>query len=77
MTLLTGVGLRALARKPVPAAALGPIFVIPYIMAYQADLAYGNKSDRIYHEANRIQEEEAHWFTAVKPEDSKKKLMMW
>ena len=53
--MVSGVGLRLLTRQPVPAAAIVPILVIPYIMAYQVDLAYGNKSDRIYHEANRIQ----------------------
>ena len=104
--LVLGVTARYIKTKSVPTVAFVPIVVIPYLMAYQVDLAYGNKADRIYNEANRIlvrspagtsparriprahrsvcaslwqagglQEEEAHWFTSVKPEESKKKVM--
>ena len=51
---MTGIGLRAAVGKPIPTVALGPLLLVPYIMAYQVDLAYGNKADRIYNEANRI-----------------------
>ena len=52
--LVLGVTARYIKTKSVPTAAFVPIVVIPYLMAYQADLAYGNKADRIYNEANRI-----------------------
>jgi len=52
--LVLGVTARYIKTKSVPTVAFVPVVVIPYLMAYQADLAYGNKADRIYNEANRI-----------------------
>eukprot|EP00160_Parvularia_atlantis_P002591 Unigene12158_Nuclearia_a/m.36965 Unigene12158_Nuclearia_a/g.36965 ORF Unigene12158_Nuclearia_a/g.36965 Unigene12158_Nuclearia_a/m.36965 type:complete len:143 (-) Unigene12158_Nuclearia_a:65-493(-) len=71
----TATTMRTVVSRRFPAPAAVPLLVLPYLMAYQVDMAYGNKMDRIKAESDRILAEEAHWFTEVKPADSKKKLM--
>lgn len=51
---LTGFIAAKLKGVPVPHAAASPIILIPYFMLYQADMAYGNKLDRVKAEADRI-----------------------
>lgn len=49
-----GVAARFIKTKTVHPVSIFPVVILPYIMAYQADLAYGNKMDRIKAEADRI-----------------------
>ena len=51
---VTGVVVAKLKGASLPAAARVPLIIAPIIMAYQADMAYGNKADRIKAEADRI-----------------------
>ena len=40
-----------------------PYVLVPYLVGYQADLAYGNKAERINKMVQKIiHEEEGHWF---------------
>lgn len=51
----------------VPEAMKGPLVVMPWVMAYQADLAYGNKSNRINDMALEIANDPSYWFVPVYP----------
>ena len=39
-----------------------PIVLVPYLVGYQADFAYGTKANRINEMAKGIREEEHFWF---------------
>ncbi|EDV22364.1 uncharacterized protein TRIADDRAFT_58898 [Trichoplax adhaerens] len=58
---LAGIGLIAASRRTKNRAYLGPLVPLGFILAYQADLAYGNKMDRIRAEAERIMSDETHY----------------
>lgn len=73
--LLAVVTLRTLATRHFYPPVAIPLVLMPYGMAYQVDMAYGNKFDRVKAEADRILAEEAHWFTDVPKADEKKKIM--
>ena len=47
--------------SPLPLATV-PYVLVPFLVAYQADFAYGTKADRINEMAKRIREEEDFWF---------------
>jgi hypothetical protein len=40
-----------------------PFVLVPFLVAYQADFAWGTKVDRIDKEARKILKSEKHWFT--------------
>ena len=39
-----------------------PYVLVPFLVGYQADFAYGTKADRINKMAQKIREEEDFWF---------------
>ena len=56
----TAIGVRFAATKQIHATAAFPLVILPYLMLYQADMAYGNKMDRIKAESDRILVRGAH-----------------
>jgi len=62
-----GVGFaKAVAKKPVPAAAAVPVVVGAIVLGNVADLAYGNKLQRVTKEAEHLLEEERGRFVPLR-----------
>jgi hypothetical protein len=47
--------------SPLPLKTV-PYVLVPFLITYQADLAYGTKSERISTMAKHIREQETYWF---------------
>lgn len=61
MGVASGVRMARLRRlEPLPLAVV-PFVLVPYLLLYQADFAYGSKSERIHRMAEKIRQEQ-HWF---------------
>ncbi|KAJ3276524.1 ribose-phosphate pyrophosphokinase [Terramyces sp. JEL0728] len=59
------LGLLARTRgKHLPVAAV-PGTIIPLVIAYQADMVYGTKMNRIYYDALEIKKQEGWWFNEL------------
>ncbi|KAL0479605.1 hypothetical protein AKO1_007705 [Acrasis kona] len=62
MSLITVTRVVVIRRiEPLPLKSI-PLILVPFMVGYQIDYAYGTKSDRIYKEARKILTEEEHWF---------------
>eukprot|EP01108_Squamamoeba_japonica_P008620 TRINITY_DN76_c0_g2_i1.p1 TRINITY_DN76_c0_g2~~TRINITY_DN76_c0_g2_i1.p1 ORF type:complete len:127 (+),score=5.02 TRINITY_DN76_c0_g2_i1:159-539(+) len=74
--LVSGITLAKLAGKSVPPAMMAPVTILGIVSAYQYDMGYGTKLNRVNAEMNKIIDEEGsdkHWFVPLwPPEDSKK-----
>lgn len=57
---LAAVGLPLLARKKGNPAFMGPLVPLGFVAAYQYDLAYGTKMERVIAEADRVLANERH-----------------
>ncbi|KAJ3305117.1 hypothetical protein HDV03_002044 [Kappamyces sp. JEL0829] len=64
--LTAAIGAR-LAGKPVNLAIV-PLTILGVVTAYQIDMAWGNKVDRIRTMQQKILYEEDHWFSKVEKE---------
>eukprot|EP00877_Chromochloris_zofingiensis_P001038 jgi/Chrzof1/10935/Cz05g17230.t1 len=53
--------------KVFPKAGI-PLVALSFVIAYQADMAYGNKTERIRGDFERIINDEEHWFSVVERE---------
>ena len=55
---------RAIALRQISPLPLSyvPYALVPFLVGYQADFAYGTKSARVNEMAKRIREEEDYWF---------------
>jgi len=72
---LTGLGAYTLRVKAFPKVAIVPITIYSYILAYQWDFAYGNKTERVNKMFNDIITTEQHWFVPIEdPPVSTEKL---
>jgi hypothetical protein len=60
-----------------PKVALAPITIYGIFLAYQYDMAYGSKMERINGIMNDIltKETDKHWFTPLSPSDSDVKYL--
>jgi len=66
LTLVTGVGVARIAGRTVPQAVGIPIVVGAVILGNMADLAYGNKLQRVTREAEYILDNEKPRFVPLK-----------
>ncbi|KAI8909182.1 hypothetical protein EDD86DRAFT_207112 [Gorgonomyces haynaldii] len=55
------IALVGIAKRPFPVQVV-PVVVVGHVLAYNCDMAYGTKMNRIYAEAQRIRKEEGWWF---------------
>mmetsp|Transcript_26207 Transcript_26207/g.53265 ORF Transcript_26207/g.53265 Transcript_26207/m.53265 type:complete len:137 (-) Transcript_26207:258-668(-) len=63
---LTGLGVGAIARKPIPPAVGVPVILGGFGLANMADMAYGTKLARVVKEAEHIMENERGRFVPPK-----------
>jgi hypothetical protein len=72
-TMLLGFCGFAVKHKRVPPAAVAPLLALLTVTAYQVDLAYGNKLDRVNRMMNEIVDSGKYWFTPLTPPDEQQK----
>jgi len=66
VTLVAGTVVRvAVTRKPPPPALIGPIFGLGIGAAYQYDMGYGNKINRIEKARQDILNDPNYWFNPI------------
>ncbi|KCV69155.1 hypothetical protein H696_04569 [Fonticula alba] len=77
LLLASGVTIARIRLGYVPKPLLAPLFVMPFMMAYQYDMAYGTKLDRIRDEADRILAGDDFWISDHAPERVYHSLLPW
>ena len=77
LTLTTGIVTAVALKKPVPHVAGIPVVVGGLALTNMADMAYGNKLQRVSKEAERIMEHERYRFVAPKQVSRGVFNMLW
>eukprot|EP01080_Neovahlkampfia_damariscottae_P000351 gene351-6765_t len=57
-----GLTIRVLKKQPVPPIVIVPMILGGALIGYQADLAYGNKANRINKMTEEIMKNEDYWY---------------
>mmetsp|Transcript_22135 Transcript_22135/g.32942 ORF Transcript_22135/g.32942 Transcript_22135/m.32942 type:complete len:171 (-) Transcript_22135:469-981(-) len=57
-----GIGARHFLKKPPPSPTVVPLVVLPALISYQLDMAFGTKMNRVHDDAMHILEKEEGWW---------------
>eukprot|EP01091_Cochliopodium_minus_P001524 TRINITY_DN11394_c0_g1_i1.p1 TRINITY_DN11394_c0_g1~~TRINITY_DN11394_c0_g1_i1.p1 ORF type:complete len:132 (-),score=26.88 TRINITY_DN11394_c0_g1_i1:35-430(-) len=69
--LASGFVLGKIAKKNPPNFIIAPIFILGLVTAYQYDMAYGDKPNRIYEYRQDILKDNTYWFNPIVIEEEK------